>query len=245
MTSERSATRRFEDRLLVELKEVIAENSSQLQPTPQPARRSRGPRLVAAAGLTALGTTGVVALMLGTSTAAFSVEKQNDGLVRIEISDLRDAEELEDALAEAGIPALVDYLPEGQFCRQPRFLDQQPAAPGPEDSIIDEDVEVGGSIMEDGVETSIDGMAGPDDPATGAELDPIAVPDGATSVEIGMDSDGNSYAAFVLNPGDFADGETTLVIEAAGTLPITGLGVSQGQGEVLPCEPVTEPGAGN
>ncbi|WP_216215889.1 hypothetical protein [Amycolatopsis aidingensis] len=130
---------RFEDRLLVSLKQVVSERAAELPATPETTETAgatsarRRPRLAIAAGVAACGAAGAVALpmALGGSSAAFAVEPQQDGTVRVEISDLRDAGELEAALGEHGINAVIDYLPEGKMCKQPRFPGTGPDMGGP------------------------------------------------------------------------------------------------------------------
>ncbi|GAA4015828.1 hypothetical protein GCM10022247_43480 [Allokutzneria multivorans] len=103
-------TERFEDRLLTELKQVVAER--------EPVRPAARWRLaLAATGLAAVA----VPLLFTGGGAAFALEKQQDGTVRVEIKQLSDAAGLERKLAELGIKAKVDYLPAGKTCRAPRF----------------------------------------------------------------------------------------------------------------------------
>ncbi|SDN47152.1 hypothetical protein [Allokutzneria albata] len=106
-------TERFEDRLLTELKQVVAER----EPV-RPAPRWR-PVAVAAALVVAAGT--AVQLLFSGGGAAYALEEQQDGTVRVEIKELSDAAGLQRRLAELGIKAKVDYLPAGKTCRAPRF----------------------------------------------------------------------------------------------------------------------------
>ncbi|APU12909.1 MULTISPECIES: hypothetical protein [Actinoalloteichus] len=252
MSSDRNGTRRFEERLLVELKQVVSEQAGRqpvtaVTPAAGFAARVRRPRLAAAAGLTAVGTTGAVALMLtvgGASAAAFSVEEQDDGMVRIEISDLRDGDELESALAEAGIPATVDYLPDGMMCRQPRFAmhgapddAHHGLLPGESGAVISEDGVTASAGGENSPEPNVDGEA---NEAPEAGLPAEGIPPGATSVEIGMGEDGTPYASFALNPADFQNGRS-LVIETTGSEDVSSLSIAMGEGEVLPCEEIEVP----
>ncbi|MCP2167437.1 hypothetical protein [Goodfellowiella coeruleoviolacea] len=135
MTPTRSPRVRFEDRLLAELKQVVVERAdlapeptAEATPTPtRPARRT--PRLAVATGVGALGVAGAVVLpaVLG-GTAAYAVEANADGTIHVEIKEIRDAAGLEAALEKAGIPAEVDFLPDGKTCAGPRFT---PAQGGP------------------------------------------------------------------------------------------------------------------
>ncbi len=130
MNTRQHPTDRFEERLLTTLKQVVAERNA-LDSTPagaEVAGRARWPRrkphlaMTAAAAAVALGLTAVVVLPLGPGNgAAYAVTSLGDGKVRVEINHLSDADGLERNLEEAGIPAEVDYLPGGMYCREPRF----------------------------------------------------------------------------------------------------------------------------
>ncbi|MEV4803577.1 hypothetical protein AB0K18_26545 [Nonomuraea sp. NPDC049421] len=86
-----------------------------------PARRPR--RLVgltaAVAGVAAAATAVVVLAGVG-SEPAYAVSKGSDGGVSVRIHAFTDPDGLERDLAAAGVPAAVDYLPEGQTCKAPR-----------------------------------------------------------------------------------------------------------------------------
>jgi hypothetical protein len=106
----------FEERLLDELRNVVADE-------PKPERPLRQPRrLVLAgglAGLTAVAAVAGVLLLTGGASPAYAVNKNDDGTVTVEIGSLRDAAGLERKLREAGIRAVVQYLPPGKACKQP------------------------------------------------------------------------------------------------------------------------------
>lgn len=113
---------RFEDRLLVELREVVAERPAPSAAPPPRRRRRPTPRLVLTGAATAAVAAGALIVALGgDSTApAFAVERQADGNVTVTIHRLSDADDLQRQLRAAGIPAVVDYTPPGKACRQPR-----------------------------------------------------------------------------------------------------------------------------
>lgn len=119
---------RFEDRLLAELRAVVAERPAPAPPQSGTAAASapprRAPRLtrsrVAIGAAATAAATAAVAVVLaagGTSTPAYAVEPAADGGVTVEITSLRDAAGLERKLREAGVPAVVRYVPEGKTCR--------------------------------------------------------------------------------------------------------------------------------
>ncbi|MEV5892713.1 hypothetical protein [Nonomuraea fuscirosea] len=114
----------FEDRLLGALKEEITTRTAEdrMTTTVTPVRRSRG-RLVglsAAVAGVAAAALAVVVLTGLTGGPAYAVTKDADGGVSVRINAFTDPEGLESELAGAGIKAVVDYLPEGRICKQPR-----------------------------------------------------------------------------------------------------------------------------
>lgn len=117
----------FEERLLDDLKTVVSQRSAEEEavtesPRYSPVRR-RAPRL--ALGATAVVATAatVLAFNSGSDNAskAFAVEPQDGGGVTVRIYSPEDAAGLEGALAEAGIPSQVSWLPSGMMCREPHF----------------------------------------------------------------------------------------------------------------------------
>ncbi|WP_157420235.1 hypothetical protein [Actinomadura kijaniata] len=112
----------FEDRLLSALKDEITTRKAEDQMTTvTPVRRTR--RIVglsAAVAGVAAAATAVVALTGVTGSTAYAVSKGSDGTVDVQINSFVDPDGLESELAEAGIKSVVDYLPAGQTCKQPR-----------------------------------------------------------------------------------------------------------------------------
>ncbi|MGW4967670.1 hypothetical protein ACWEPL_61570 [Nonomuraea sp. NPDC004186] len=91
--------------------------------TVTPVRRTR--RIVglsaAVAGVAAAATAVVMLTgVTGSAAAAYAVSKSSDGTVDVQINSFVDPDGLESELAEAGIKSVVDYLPAGQTCKQPR-----------------------------------------------------------------------------------------------------------------------------
>ncbi|GGO68723.1 hypothetical protein [Nonomuraea cavernae] len=113
----------FEERLLNALKDDLARTPVMEGVTAAaPARRVRRRGLVGAAaalaGVAAAATAAVT--VLGGATPAFAVDRLSDGSVSVRISEFRDPSDLEAELSSAGIKAVVDYLPQGQTCKEPR-----------------------------------------------------------------------------------------------------------------------------
>jgi hypothetical protein len=109
----------FEDKLLTELREVVAERAA----TPIDVRRKRPKRVLVgiAACLTLAAGTAVAVPMLGGEQAmspAYAVTTQADGKVRVRIYNFTDAAGLEKRIRAAGVPADVTVLPAGKTCRR-------------------------------------------------------------------------------------------------------------------------------
>ncbi|MDZ5619823.1 hypothetical protein SFC88_03245 [Nocardioides sp. HM23] len=96
----------FDRALLTELREVAAEGA------PTRVRRTRKRWAFAASGLAAAAVTTIGVTSLG-SSAAYAVEETGSGAIVITIRELDDADGLEEALADHGIAADVDYQSDG------------------------------------------------------------------------------------------------------------------------------------
>jgi hypothetical protein len=98
----------FEDRLLDQLRQVVATN-----PTPPALATRRWPhrRLTLAGTGVATATVAAVLVAMAGSGApnAFAVDTQPNGTVTVHISSLSDATGLQSRLRAAGIPAFVSY----------------------------------------------------------------------------------------------------------------------------------------
>ncbi|MFB6723403.1 hypothetical protein ACFCV3_24695 [Kribbella sp. NPDC056345] len=106
----------FEDKLLAELRTVVAER-------PVDIRRKRPKRLLVgiAACLTLAAGTAVAVPMLGGEQAtspAYAVTTEADGKVRVRIYNFTDAAGLEKRIRAAGVRAEVTVLPPGKKCRR-------------------------------------------------------------------------------------------------------------------------------
>jgi hypothetical protein len=131
MSSDRSRLGSFEERLLQELRSVVI-----VQPTPRRPRIRMSfsrRRLALAGGVAALAAVAAAAgvpFLTGGAEPAYAVSKNDDGSVTVEVGSLADAAGLEAKLREAGIPAVVQYLPPGKACKQPWFTRASPGDAG-------------------------------------------------------------------------------------------------------------------
>jgi hypothetical protein len=103
----------FEQNLLTELREVVAERTA----VPQPRPRKRLVLAAAAGGLLAAGLVlGLPALNGDQTSAAYAVATNDDGTITITVNRLEDPEGLERELAAHGITADVIFAPPDKMC---------------------------------------------------------------------------------------------------------------------------------
>jgi hypothetical protein len=109
----------FEQNLLTELREVVAERNT----VPQPRSRKRLVLAAAGGGLLAAGLVfGLPALNGDQTPSAYAVATNDDGTVTITVNRLEDPEGLERELAAHGITADVTFTPPGKRCHHlPRY----------------------------------------------------------------------------------------------------------------------------
>ena len=128
MKEDRKDHGNFEERLLDELKTVVARQSAEQEASVETATRSpiwrrRAPQL--AGGAAAVFAAAAAVLVFnsggGNTPKAFAVEQQDGGGVTIKVNSPEDSTGLEAALAEAGIRSQVTWLPAGMACREPHF----------------------------------------------------------------------------------------------------------------------------
>ena len=154
--------RGFEDRLLDELRSlVVAQPSS----GPEPHRRRRL-SWVASVPRRRLALVGSVAAVLAVAAAAgipfltsgaapaYAVRTNDDGTVTVEISSLSDAGGLQSKLRDAGVRAVVQYLPAGKACKEPWFT---LAWPQDKKSALEEANKNGEPAIKGGVSHTSDG----------------------------------------------------------------------------------------
>jgi hypothetical protein len=106
-----SASQRFEDRLLAQLRRVVAEREDSREPT-----HSRGGRrrlvLSGASAALVIAIVAIVPIAIGTgdrTTDAYAIQVRPDGKVAVSIYRLGDASALQRSLRAAGVPAVVDF----------------------------------------------------------------------------------------------------------------------------------------
>jgi hypothetical protein len=118
----------FEERRLAELTEHVRTRAGEGRGRRAPAVKRH--RLVLAAATVA----GVCAATAVTSQRggepAYAVTRESHGVVVITVRDFRDAPALSRRLHDLGVPAIVDYVPHGASCKEPRGTAVQNIPPG-------------------------------------------------------------------------------------------------------------------
>jgi hypothetical protein len=126
----------FEQRLLRELRQVVADGPrhSPEPERPAAARKLFGRRLPlalagGAAAAIAIAIVGALSLGGGEPSKAWAVDRNPNGTVTVRIDSLSDAAGLQRKLNDAGVPALVQYLPPGKTCAGDGGAPQPPPPP--------------------------------------------------------------------------------------------------------------------
>ncbi|HEU5253608.1 MAG TPA: hypothetical protein VFU16_09825 [Solirubrobacterales bacterium] len=230
----------FEERLLEELKTVVAQRAAEedlaAEAGKPPARRRRGPRLAFGAAAVCAAAAAMLIFNSGSSDTprAFAVEPQDGGGVKISVYSAEDAAGLEAALAEAGIRSQVDWLPAGMTCREPRFKPSRVKTPA------------GGRI---GGMT----IGGPGQAMTIGVVSPEQWRELRRKHNRGEISDEEYFSSspnISLDPAAFRDDQTVVISGSRGPYegdPEGGFEaqLAIAQGPVEPCEPVKVPAGGS
>ena len=106
-----NAPQQFEDRLLVQLRRVVAEREDSREPTHSRTGRRRLVLSGAGAALViAIVAITVVAIGTGNrTTSAYAIQVRPGGKVAVSIYKISDAKALQRSLRAAGVPAVVDF----------------------------------------------------------------------------------------------------------------------------------------
>ena len=106
-----NATQRFEDRLLAQLRRVVAEREDSREPTHDRTGRRRLVFPGAGAALV-IAIAAIAAVTIGTgnrTTGAYAIQLRPGGKVAVAIYKLGDAKALQRSLRAVGVPAIVDF----------------------------------------------------------------------------------------------------------------------------------------
>ena len=106
-----NAPQRFEDRLLAQLRRVVAEREDSREPTYNRTGRRRLVLSGAGAALV-IAIVAIAAVAIGTgnrTTGAYAIQVRPGGKVAVSIYRLGDAKALQRSLRAAGVPAVVDF----------------------------------------------------------------------------------------------------------------------------------------
>lgn len=222
-----TSTHRFEERLLEELSAVVA-----ARPAPGPAasvptaRRRVVPRgRLAVAGGAVTAAVAAVAVFASSgdhTTAAYAVTPQPSGAVTVTIRSLADADGLQRALDDAGLPAVVDYRADGGGgvgCA---------AAPG--GGAVTGGTTAGGPTTTRHEESG-HAEAGPTLTQSGPALPPPGAGRVRMSTSVRMRPDGS--VTFSIDPGKLAAGQKVFITTSTGAL--TSIAIAVGETRPAPC----------
>jgi|GEM_PF-3002493 len=230
---------RFEDRLLAELREVVATRPAPAAPSPgatTPARRPRRPRRTRrlALGAAAVAAAAAVAVLVASSgdvtTGAYAVQPRDDGSVTVKITSLRDAAGLQRSLRAAGVPADVSYAPAnattcaGSGTAPPATGGERGTSSGGDDDGPSTAVAGRPPAGAPGETAGPGGTAGPGDTATPGH-------GSVSSSHVRITGDG---VTFTVDPGTIAEGQRLVIQTSDGTVGTIAMGVVA-DGARLPC----------
>jgi hypothetical protein len=232
-------TTNFEDRLLEQLRHVVADNPA---PAPEPIapRRRTGARLaLVGAGAAAATAVAIVATGGGGTSDAYAVDAR--------IARLSDAAGLQRALRAKGVPAVVDYRPASDATCVPAKRADVPGVP----AIAVQ--KSGGATKSGAARAATPGTAsgdGPDDtrapewgttsrakPSTSRDGQAPAPLEPAETVSLSKVSSGPDGSEFTLDPGTIPAGEQVYVTTTTGTVDSVAIAVGSAPASV-PCLPV-------
>ena len=244
-----STTRSFEDRLLHELRLVVAE-----QPTPAAAPAHRGRRLrrpLVGIGVVAAATAAiaVVASSGDRTPSAYAVQSQANGAVSVTIHSLKDAAGLQRKLRAAGVPAVVDYAAGGVPC----VAGATPPEGGAYGSVQVEKGSGAAPPLPAGTSGSVPGAAGAapaggaqqsfhtekgdaggptfDGPAAGVPTGPDGTVRATSSVKVTPNG-----ATFTIDPGALKTGEHVYITTSTGAVTTIAMSVAKTKPQI-PCPP--------
>jgi hypothetical protein len=241
MTRQGNGGSDFEERLLDRLKGVVAErgaaeaagSEAPIPSAPGPRRRPLRLALAGAAVVAAAVVVLVVGSDGGSTSEAFAVEPLQGGGVKFDVYSLEEPAGLEAALAKAGIPAQIDWLPPQTTCRE-RHLKAASARTGMGGTMGGAEIGGPAPALTIGVMTPAQGRALRQEFKRG---------------EISRDRYFESLPNFSFDPASFRSGETLVIVgspEPHGGDPEGGFRaqVEVVEGPVPACVPVPE-AAGN
>jgi hypothetical protein len=206
---------RFEDRLLRELRQVVAE-----RPAPATGSRRRTPRTRLALGGVGIAAATIAIAVIATGSDvtpnAYAVESHANGAVTVSISALRDANGLQSSLRAAGVPAVVDYVTAGGGAcpsTPPKVGAVQGTATGP--------------TLVQGSATASAGPSTQVSPA-GAAAPPGVTTTTVTAVAAPVTIDGSGTATVTIAPGQIKPGEHVYITGAGGSVGTVAVAISVG-----------------
>jgi hypothetical protein len=215
----------FEDRLLAQLRQVVAEQPAPPAPTPHRPRRTRL-ILAGAGGAAALAAVAIVASSGDVTSRAYAVDSEPGGNVTVSIHSLSDAGGLQASLRGAGIPAVVDYVAPGEA----GCVGAPP--PPPKGDAIEggsfqgslKKVEPGGASEAGPSFSTQSGGAGKDRLFSGPPPGDRGGPKMKLGSKVTVTPDG---ATFTVNPEAIESGQKLYITTSSGTVSTIGMAISK------------------
>jgi hypothetical protein len=216
-----NAPQHFEDRLLEQLRQVVAERPALALPPPRRSRRARL-ALAGAGGAVAVVAVAIVASSGDVASSAYAVDTKPDGEVSVSIHSLADAAGLQSSLRAAGVPAVVDYVQPGEA-----GCVGAPPPQGQGEKGLSRDSEVHPQGGDEGPTFSTGGAPGQS--ADGSQ--PASPPAGAVTsslrVKGSQDGGGDREATFSVDPGQIEPGQKLYITTSTGSVDSIGMQVSK------------------
>jgi hypothetical protein len=217
---------RFEDRLLLELRQIV-----DARPAPTSVESHRPLRRRVALGAVGVVAATVVVAIVATSgdvtPSAYAVQSRADGAVTVSIHSLADATGLQSSLRAAGVPAVVDYASSGQTSCLSVTAGSSGAQAGTQEQTGSGDTGGTSTAVGSGATTVTAGHAAA---APGAPLGAVSAAV-ASKVEVGSDG-----VRFTIDPSSIKPGQIVYITTSTGAVDSIGMSVGTTAAGV-PCPP--------
>jgi hypothetical protein len=212
-----TAPERFEDRLLRELRQIVANRPAA---DVVPRRRPQRTHLALGVGITiATAAVAVIATSGSVTPSAYAVEPSSNGTVTVSIHGLSDAAGLQRSLRAAGVPAVVDFAAAGRSgCVAP----PADASGSGEQPTLHTSFGHSPGAPESGA--SSEGPTSSSEPDRSS--DPSKVSGPVTAALSGGVQVGRDGVTFTIDPGTIKQGEKVYITTSTGAVSSIGIAVA-------------------
>lgn len=226
-----TTTTHFEDRLLQQLRQIVAEN-----PDPGVAgaaqRAPRRTRLaLAGAGVAAASAVAIVATSSDVTPSAYAVQPRADGSVSVRIRSLSDAAGLQRSLRDAGVPAVVDYTPaDAPGCAAAGAGGGVASSHAPEAGVSSSGAPADGHRTGHAIGGAVAGPTTQTRSAAGTEPTvsrPAPAARAGTAVVTSTTTLGDDGTTFMIDPGTIKPGEKVYIRTSTGAASTIGIAIGK------------------